>query len=159
MRRILFLLLLSMPALVRAEGQVSETWTAYCENSIEKIRLQIVMNLPGAIDVGGGLMTAFDGDSCPGTECGTALMSSLVALGNDDFMWTFQGWTRACLQAANAQREGTLSYHWVDETGHHFVHEWEIFCGDFTPSAIVDTVDCSLPVHTRTWGAIKALYR
>jgi len=161
MKRILFALIL-VPTLASAD---SLSWSTYCDNGVEKVRCMIVLNMPGVQfggDAGAGIRVYNDEVCFTGrNECDSGRFDAdPVALGNDDFEFTFEGWLRSCLTVDQPTIDGYMFYYTV-EPGQEPVRRFSyIICAQFEPTTIVDTVDCApLPTASTTWGAIKALYR
>lgn len=153
------LALLSIPVLASAD---SVAWSTYCDNGVEKVRATATLSLPGATSTLGAEMTALNNETCDPDlgYCGFFRDDTAESLGNDEYRYVFEGWTRACLSVDTPSMRGLVFYYSADPGQEPVLRLREFYCFDFEPASIVDNTDCSpLPVASRTWGAIKALYR
>jgi hypothetical protein len=159
-KRILLLaIVLSIPALAHAQPDIqSETWTAFCDNGVEKVRSSFVLHLccdPLIFDDGPGEVGA--SSYCdPDNSC-SPIDGLVRPLGNDLYSFDFD-WRRDCFQN-EAWRGGRLWWRVVWGDDHALIWIDLGGCED-GPQPIIDNVDCApVPVASKTWGAIKAMYR
>jgi hypothetical protein len=159
MKRLLAtLLLLSIPALATAQWVISETWTTYCDGGVEKVRSAFVVDIPGAVYVDnlaevGNEWAGVEGP-CFGSPGCTAFDGTLTPLGGSlyEYAWT---WPRDCF-GGDVTRSARLWYYTPFVDGLERIY-FDVDCGQ---QVIVDNSTCvPLPVASKTWGAIKALYR
>ena len=142
-----------------AQTKLAEDWTTYCDNGVEKVRVSFTYYLaavgfvPPHSEWLGAYRAACDTLCEDGPD---NLQAELKPLGNDQYKWTWQGWSRDCF-GAQVWREARMSFVTEGDSGPEN-RVYFVDCDD-GPQTIVDLVDCSLPVETSTWGAIKALYR
>ena len=150
--------LMSVASTATGQTKLSEEWTTYCDNGVEKIRVEFRYYLPavGFEDTHsqwGGAFAEACAAGCGAPENAEAV---LKALGNDQYQFTWQGWSRDCF-VTQVWREAMMSYVGEGEFGPENF-PFLVECSD-GPQTIVDQSDCSLPVEHSTWGAVKALYR
>jgi hypothetical protein len=177
MKRILTLaFLLSIPALAAAQeivsdcdngndwNFVSEEWSTYCDDDVEKVRASLTFQICFNPHFDGmhGELEAREGEGCIASgQCGDRRWNTgeVVPVGNDSYRWTWDGFERACLSGTTALRYGVVFFWLTGEDGEPRYSYIDFNCGG-NPFVIVDNSDCA-PTHvaTSTWGGIKALYR
>jgi hypothetical protein len=149
--------LLSIPAISNAQLKISEQWTTYCDNGVEKVRVEFTYQVLaiGFDPVHSEWIGEFTDPCTGGCDGPDTVMGVRRALGQDTYTWTWQGWTLECLGTL-VWRDAMMSYIAAGDEGPEN-RQFFVTCDD-GPQTIVDECN-TLPVATSTWGAIKALYR
>jgi hypothetical protein len=158
MKRLLILIALSIPTLASAQTKLSETWSTYCDGSSELVRMTLTLHT-GDVGFVGGELAVFNSPDCSGPPGWSASSPARVDLGGGDFAFVWDGLPRTSLPGASVSRHGSVVLSAPDGMGGSITHFYYFECSDGA-QAVVDNSECStLPVASKTWGAIKALYR
>jgi hypothetical protein len=103
----------------------------------------------------GGEMRAYSAE-CGGE--GASANAIATDIGNGDYAFTWN-MPRLRIPGTTTVRSGRVMMAAPDDQGGYITQFFPFECTD-GPQSIVDTVDCAaLPVESKTWGAIKALYQ
>jgi hypothetical protein len=155
--------LLSISTLATASDIVSEEWTTYCDDGVEKLRGTIVFHFSQtSLGYEGAELTVYSDAECSspiGSPCARGNYSGVAtSLGNNDYRVVWQGWPRACIPSAGIFRDGFVVFRFPDYSGTFSYYSY-MLCED-GERTVIDGGDCvPLPVTASTWGAVKALYR
>ena len=163
MKRLLILAaLLSVPALAQANGPVE--WSTYCDgNGVERVRCSITFELGDVYlaDEDYAAIWVSNNQLCAEEDIwGYELNHVVEPLGGGNYRYTWEGFLRAGLLVEHPSFWGELSF-FTQEPGEELILRlMHFYCGGFEQATFLDTADCvPLPVASKTWGAIKALYR
>jgi hypothetical protein len=141
---------------------VVETWSTYCDNGVERVRLTIEFSLSDSADLSESGSefyvgtSCLDPDPCPGPDGRSGVLSDL---GGGNYRFVLAGWEKACFPNSEAVRDGAIFWRCFFEPGQSQTVLLRFYCGDRAQPIIDETTCVPLPVASPTWGAIKALYR
>lgn len=141
---------------------VVETWTTYCDDGTERVRLTIEFSLGEAADLSESGSEFYVGtsclnpDPCPGPDGRSGVLSDI---GGGNYRFVLEGWEKSCFPNGEAVRDGAIYWRCFFEPGQAQTVLLRFYCGDRAQPIIDDSTCVPLPVSASTWGAIKAMYR
>jgi len=153
---------LLLPSFVHAQCPsslvVSESWQAYCDNGVARVRMTLrvaalpneIPTLPSTTETD---IAAIDADDTSGLWV-SSTFDRIETIGPGAFEFIEEWWPLSQFPSRMVRRMGIVRWYCAEGTFPG------ILLNDTDgPFAIPDVTCPPLPVASSTWGAIKALYR